>query len=86
MKNYDSYSEIDMGNCTVTFGIINGDGQWSYWDDTGWEFDVTKNCVIDFIEALDDNANPCTISKEILDEALEIADRVYWDNMIEGNI
>ena len=84
MKNYDSYSEIDMGNCTVTFGIMDGDGKWTYWDDTGWEFDVTKNCKIEFVEAFDYNGDRCTVSKEILDEAMEIADRVYWDNLIEG--
>lgn len=86
MKAYDSYSEVEMTDCTITFGVMHGDGKWTYWSDTGWEFDVTKECKIEFVEAFDHNGDPCTPPQSVIDEAMEIADRVHWDNLMEGNL
>lgn len=80
MKTYDLYSEVEMGTFSITFGIMHGDGRWTHWYDTGWEFDVTKNCVIEFVEAFDDNGDSFVPSQSVIDEAMEIADRVYWEN------
>lgn len=86
MKTYDSYSEVDMGTLVITFGIIDGDGRWVWWDDTGWEFEETKSCKVEFVEAFDLDGDPVVPSKELLEEAEQIAEQMYWSNLMEGSI
>ena len=47
---------------------------------------MTKECKIEFVEAFDHNGDRCTPPQSVIDEAMEIADRVLWDNLMEGNL
>lgn len=80
MKNYDLYSNVEIDGYEVLFGIMHGDGKWTHWSDTGWEFDMIKDCVIDFIEALDDNGDKVIPPMAVVIEAEELAYVSYWNN------
>ena len=80
MKAYDSYSLVEIDGYEVTFGVINGDGILRHWPDTGWEFDMTKDCVIEFVEAIDNNGDIVQPPQSVLDEAEELAYNSYWEN------
>lgn len=80
MKAYDSYSTVEIDGYEITFGITDGDGIWKHWYDTGWEFDMTKDCVIEFVEGLDNNGDKVQPPKSVIDEAEELAYNSYWEN------
>lgn len=80
MKTYDNYSTVEIDGWEITFGITDGDGLWKHCSIFGWEFDMTKDCDIEFVEALDNNGDKGQPHLSVVDEAFELAYNSYWEN------
>lgn len=68
----------------VCFGLYHGRGSWSFWKDTGYEFDIEEDVELVFQEALDEEGNTVTISQDLIDKAEEIACEKYWERYAQG--
>jgi hypothetical protein len=68
----------------VHFGLYHGYGTWTFWTDTGYEFDIKEEVELIFQEAYTDEGVQVKLSKELVSKAEDIAAEHYWERYAEG--
>jgi hypothetical protein len=75
--------EMDINGQTIEFFYtVEGEltGTWTYWDDTGWEFEPITEPEFAFLDALDMEGVPYEPTKAQIDEGAEAAADLYYVN------
>lgn len=82
-----AYSGADNNELEVLCGITeHGEGKWTYWSDTGNEFEEIRQPKFKVVETLDHVGEIVTaLSEKQMDVAYEKFMEQYWENFVEGN-